>query len=217
MCLAGFSFLRTRIGSIALAAILLLASDVLLAQRAAKLAPGMFLLAPRKAADSSFAETVILLVRVDETGSMGLVINRPTTLAINSVFHDIPAARKITEKCYAGGPVQPDTALALYRSAQKEKDASAIFGNVYLVSTITALTRIFNTKPEAGNFHAYLGYTGWGPGQLEHEMNAEVWRVLPADAESVFSSDPSAVWPSLIKQTELQLALLHSPVHRKAQ
>ena len=59
-----------------------------------------------------------------------------------------------------------------------------------LVSTRAALERVLRSKPDARNLRIYLGYTGWGPGQLEHEMNLDVWRVLPADAESVFAADP---------------------------
>jgi putative transcriptional regulator len=182
-------------------------------QAADKLAPGTFLLAPHKAADPSFAQTVILLIRTDESGALGLVINKPTTVSVSTAFPDLRAARNMTAHCYAGGPVQPEAAMALYHSSQKEQDAIAVIPDVYLVSHLTALTRILNGKPTGKNLRVYLGYTGWGPGQLEHEMDLEVWRILPAGADEIFSADPAGVWPRLIQQTELRYALLRQSFH----
>lgn len=175
-----------------------------------ELAPGLFLVAPRNAADQSFAETVVLLLHHDQTGTLGVVINRPTKIAISRVFGDTKTARHINDSAYAGGPVQAEAVLALYRSSKKIDEAAPVFADVYLISTKTALDRIFNAKPTAKNFRVYLGYTGWAPGQLEHEMELEMWRVLPGDSDSVFDPDPSSVWPRLIERTELRYAWLFS-------
>jgi putative transcriptional regulator len=177
------------------------------------LEPGTFLIAPRRAADPSFASTVVLLVRTDDSGALGLVINRPTNLLVSSVLQDYKPARHVKDRAFSGGPVQADALLALYRSAKKQDDASPVFRDVYLVSTRAALERVLRSKPDARNLRIYLGYTGWGPGQLEHEMNLDVWRVLPADAESVFAADPSAVWQRLIERTELRFAFNVRPSH----
>ncbi len=174
------------------------------------LAPGLFLVAPRRAADRSFAETVVLLLHHDQTGTLGVVINRPTNIAISRVFGDAKPARRMNDSAYAGGPVQAEAVLALYRSSKKIDEAAPVFADVYLISTKTALDRVFNSKPTAKNFRVYLGYTGWAPGQLEHEMELEMWRVLPGDTDSVFDPDPSSVWPRLIERTEMRYAGLFS-------
>jgi putative transcriptional regulator len=179
--------------------------------RADDLQPGTFLIAPRKAADPSFAGTVVLLVRIDDSGALGLVINRPTDLLVSSVLQEYKPARHAKDRAFSGGPVQADALLALYRSARKLDDASLVFRDVYLVSTRTALERVLKLSPDARNLRIYLGYTGWGPGQLEHEMDLDVWRVLPADADSVFAADPAAVWQRLIERTELRFALNVGP------
>src|SRR5262249_14312077 len=72
------------------------------------LAPGKFLVAPREVLDPNFANTVILIVRYDETGALGLVINRPTRVPISKLFHDSKVARQLDDPAYAGGPVQED-------------------------------------------------------------------------------------------------------------
>jgi putative AlgH/UPF0301 family transcriptional regulator len=61
-------------------------------------------------------------------------------------------------------------------------------------------------KGEPSVFHVFLGYAGWGPGQLEHEVELGAWHILPADAASVFDADPDSVWPRLIRRTELRIA-----------
>jgi putative transcriptional regulator len=172
-----------------------------------ELKPGIFLVAPRRAADPNFAGTVVLLVRLDETGALGLVINHPMDIPISRVLQDRKEASRLDGNAFSGGPVQADAALALYRSAKKFDDASAILKEVYLVSTRSALDRIINSKPTAKNFRLYLGYTGWGPGQLQHEMELDVWRILPGDAKSVFDPEPSSVWPRLIDRLEMRFAL----------
>jgi putative transcriptional regulator len=172
-----------------------------------ELKPGIFLVAPRRAVDPNFAGTVILLVRLDESGALGLVINRPMDIPLSRVLQDKKEASRLNGNAFSGGPVQADAALALYRSVKKFDAASAVLNEVYLVSTRSALDRIINSKPTGKNFRLYLGYTGWGPGQLQHEMDLDVWRILPGDAESVFDPEPSSVWPRLIDRLEMRFAL----------
>lgn len=175
------------------------------------LAPGTFLIAPRKAADPNFAGTVVLLVRADDSGALGLIINRPTELPVSRVLQDYKTARHVNARAFSGGPVQGDALLALYRSSKNIDNASVVFQDVYLISTRAGLDRILKSKPDVRNFRVYLGYTGWGPGQLEHEMDLDVWRVLPADTASIFAPDPSSVWQHLIERTELRFAMVQEP------
>jgi putative transcriptional regulator len=177
------------------------------AQTSDRISAGTFLVAPRHAADPSFAETVVLLVRMDDSGALGLVINRLTNVPVSVVLPDYKPARQNKDHAFSGGPVQQESLLALYRSSRKIEGASPVFQDVYLVSTRAALDRVLHLKADARNLRVYLGYTGWGPGQLQHEMDLNVWRVLPADADTVFAADPSAVWQQLIERTELRLAL----------
>ena len=191
------------------------AAEPALAQRQmerANLAPGLFLIAPRQPADDNFAQTVILIISHDDTGTLGLVINRPAGIPVSRVFADVKAARRLTEMAYSGGPVQSNAVLTLSRNRKKINNAVSVLKDVYLISTKTELDQVLHAKPTANNLRVYLGYTGWAPGQLEHEMDLDVWRILPGDEENVFDPDPSKVWPRLIERTELQFArLFHSP------
>lgn len=170
------------------------------------LAAGEFLIAPREPMDPHFATTVVLLISYDEGGAVGLVINRPTEIPIARALEGLKPAKKASGHVYAGGPVQPEAVFALYRAERKAGKGKRLFGDVYLASTRPGLESALASKRTAEALRVYLGYTGWAPGQLEHEMDLDVWRILPADAQSVFSPDASSVWPRLIEKTEMRLA-----------
>jgi putative AlgH/UPF0301 family transcriptional regulator len=175
--------------------------------QAEHLAAGRFLVASRDLGDPNFAQTVILLVRYSgEDGAVGLVVNRRTDVALSRVFADLKEAKSRTDPVYIGGPVDPASVLALLKSASKPGDAQRVFGDIYLIASKETLQKTLATGAEASTFHAYVGYAGWGPGQLEHEVELGAWHVMPGDAPTVFHDDPESVWPRLIRRTETQIA-----------
>lgn len=177
--------------------------------QAPELAAGTFLVASRDLGDPNFSETVILLLRYDEEeGAMGLIVNRRTDLPLSRVFEDVKGAKGRKDLAYMGGPVEPGDVLALLKSSAKLEDADRVFGSVYLISDKDLLEKTLADKTEPGVFHVFLGYAGWGPGQLEHEVDLGAWHIVPADAASVFDADPDSVWPRLIRRTELRIAWL---------
>ena len=171
------------------------------------LAVGKLLVASRDLGDPNFAKSVILLVRYDQDkGAVGLTINKRTDIPISRAFHDLKEAQGRSDPIYIGGPVELDTVMALLKTSSKPEGASRVFGDVYLISDKDLLTRTLASNPEAAVFHTYVGYSGWGPGQLEHEVELGAWHILPGDAATVFHADPDALWQKLIGQTELQIA-----------
>src|SRR5579863_6332181 len=134
------------------------------------LAAGKLLVASRDLGDPNFAKTVILLVRYQEgQGGVGLVLNKRTDVPIARVFRDLKEASGRKDPVYIGGPVELNSVLALLKSASKPEGAQKVFGDVYLISNRDLLTRTLGSSAEATEFHAYVGYAGWGAGQLEHE------------------------------------------------
>ena len=176
-------------------------------------AAGRFLIADRELGDPNFSETVILLISYSaDDGAMGLVVNRRTDVSIARVLRELKEAKGRSDPVYVGGPVEPGGVLALFKTASKPEDAKRVFADVYLISSRDLLQKtLATTSADANLFHVYLGYSGWGPGQLEHEMGLGAWHVLPADVEMVFHSEPETVWPRLIRRTELRIALGLAP------
>ncbi len=181
------------------------------------LAPGKFLVAARELGDPNFAQAVILLIDYDsEKGGMGLIINRRTDMPVSRVLGDLKEAKGRTDPIYVGGPVELTNVLALLKSASQPGDAKHVFGDVYLVNTKELLQKTLAASPESNSFHVFVGYAGWGAGQLEHEVELGAWHIMSADDAVVFHSDPDSVWPRLIQRTEQQIARAGSHSARTA-
>ncbi len=173
------------------------------------LAVGRLLVASRDLGDPNFSKTVILLVHYNQDqGAVGLVVNKRTDVPISRVFHDLKEASGRNDPVFIGGPVELNSVLALLKSASTPEGADRVFGDVYLISNKNLLARTLASPAEASVFHAYIGYAGWKAGQLEHEVDLGAWHVMPADAGTVFHSDPDALWERLIRRTETQIAHL---------
>jgi putative transcriptional regulator len=171
------------------------------------LAIGKLLVASRDLGDPNFAKTVILIVHYSEgQGAVGLVLNKRTDVSISRVFHDLKEAGGRKDPVYIGGPVELNSVLALLKSASKPEGAEKVFGDVYLISNKDLLTKTLASSAEAMVFHTYIGYAGWGAGQLEHEVELGAWHIMSADAGTVFHADPDSVWLRLIHRTETQIA-----------
>jgi putative AlgH/UPF0301 family transcriptional regulator len=166
---------------------------------------GKLLVASRGLGDPDFAETVVLLVHYDEKGVVGLILNRRTDLPLSRVL-DLEAAKGRSDPVYAGGPVGPSAVLALFKSSKKLEKAENIFGGVYLISDKGLFEQTISARPDPGVFHVYLGYAGWTQDQLRAETKLGAWFIFPADAATVFSSDPDSLWRQMIQKTELKLA-----------
>ncbi len=166
---------------------------------------GKLLVASRSLRDPDFAGTVVLLVRYDEKGALGLILNRRTAVPLSRVL-DLEAAKGRSDPVYLGGPVGPSAVFALLESSVKMEKAENIFGAVYLISDKALFEKTISARPDPGVFHVYLGYAGWTQDQLRAEAQSGAWFVFPADAATVFNSDPDSLWLQMIQKSELQLA-----------
>jgi putative transcriptional regulator len=187
-----------------------LESAVRLAQaqsmRPADLAAGKLLVASPDLPDPNFAKTVVLLVQYDADGVIGLILNRRSKVPISRVLDEMAGAKNRKELVYAGGPVGRTDVLALVRSSHPPGDAMRVFGDVFLASSKEALEKTFAAATDAAAVHVYLGYSGWTAPQLEHELELGAWYIFQGSAKAVFDSDPDALWPQLIRETEARVA-----------
>ena len=160
---------------------------------------GMFLLAGPRLADPRFAHTVVLLLEYDETGALGLVINRPTQLSLGDALVNPPPGSG-DHLVYSGGPVERRRLIALLRSPDAVGDAQHLFGDIYASGSLDTLRRMLEHDGHAADVRTYLGYAGWSPGQLDAELAHGDWIVTPADAESIFDAPPDEVWEDLVRR-----------------
>jgi len=157
-------------------------------------ATGKLLVATEMVQGELFAQTVILLLQYDKDGAMGLVVNRPTELEPEEFLADIDGISGYSGKLYWGGPVQMNSLRALLRTDTPPEVAQAIVDSVYQVPLDDAL---MDAAAYSSNLRLFIGYAGWGAGQLDREMALGSWHVVAAADEHVFAKDPRALWERL--------------------
>ena len=173
-----------------------------------ELAVGKLLIAARNLPDPNFTETVVLVVNYSHEGAAGIVINRPSGIPLSRALPGVAAVTGVAAAAFIGGPVSQQAVLALSRAAC---DACPRVGReVYLVNTADALKERLAKGADERQLRVYLGYAGWGAGQLETETRQGAWHVLDADARVVFDPEPETLWQRVIKRTEGVLARLNA-------
>lgn len=162
---------------------------------AAGLAPGLLIAVPQLL-DGTFARAVILLLHHDEDGAMGLVINRPLELSLDEVArqHGIePCA--VSGRAYAGGPVEMFRGFVLHQGPAGDEDTEVAKGTC-ISGSLDVLRHLLTEA--GGAFRLYLGYAGWGPGQLDAEMAAGSWLTGEFDPHYLFVDDASQLWEQVL-------------------
>ena len=170
------------------------------------LATGKLLVASRKLLDPNFAESVVLLVDFQETGVVGLVVNRRTGTPVSRALA-IAEAKSRPDPVYVGGPVEESVVMALARLGANPGGAAQVLGGLYLISTKPLLAKTMASSLAASAFHVYLGYAGWSGPQLRNEVDSGAWFIFPGDAALVFDPDPGSLWSRLIAKAEMQIAM----------
>lgn len=160
-------------------------------------AKGMFLVASPDLADPNFRESVILICEHSPSGTLGLVINRPTNLLLSEALPAIAALQGTAHVLFAGGPVQPDAILMLFRADRAPADTRTVAEGIYIGGSSKLVEDVIATPGSQARFRAFAGYAGWGPGQLAGEMAQGAWRLVPADPGSIFEKNPGEIWTSL--------------------
>ena len=149
----------------------------------AQLGKGIFLVAAPNLRDPNFRQTVVLLCEHGAEGALGVVVNRPTAMSVSEALPQVPVVEGQRHVLFSGGPVPPNQVLL---------DGVCLGGDMELVD------KILTTSQGKEAFRAYVGYSGWGPGQLESEMRIGSWITVPADPAMVFEKDPTRVWSEIV-------------------
>jgi putative transcriptional regulator len=195
-----------------LTAVLLFSARLCLAQsiRPEDLAQGSILVTQRDAPDPLFAHSVIMLARYDETGALGLMIHYRSELPIQRALAGMKGTEKRTDPLFVGGPVELQGVLALLRSNTPPEGASHVAGKLYLLSSRQNIGAALSEGRKASELRVFLGYAGWGPGQLENEVRQHGWYIFNYDESLVFDEHPETLWQRLIDKTGLQKVLFRS-------
>jgi putative transcriptional regulator len=160
---------------------------------------GVLLVAHPSLTDPNFRQTVVLVCEHGAEGTLGVIINRPTAVPLSEALPSVSVLKGTSYVLFAGGPVQPDGILMLFRVAEESDQLRKVLERVYLGLSREILERVITKPNPTETFRAYAGYAGWAPGQLEFEMAMGSWAVMPADPSSIFDKMPETLWTELVE------------------
>ena len=163
-------------------------------------ARGKLLIAARQLAGPAFARSVVLLLEYDARGALGLVINRPSEVALTRLVPDLAGIGGRDDRVHLGGPVERNRLFMLMRADVQPPGTERILDDVFGSSTLAPLRALAAAgAAQSAVFVVYAGYAGWAPGQLDVEIERGDWHVTAGRSEHVFDTAPTELWPRLIR------------------
>jgi len=157
---------------------------------------GQLLVAGPALLDPNFRRTVVLVGEHSEDGALGLVLNRSSETTVDEAVPELAAIVDGLERVHVGGPMQPSAIVVLADFAEPDRAESLVLGSVgFLPSEVDA-----DELGELKRARVFVGYAGWGPGQLDDELEEGSWIVEPALADDVFTADPKELWSAVLRR-----------------
>ena len=157
-------------------------------------------------ADPNFARTVILLCQHNDKGAFGLVVNRPLVTTGKVIVNlDPPVETERELEIWIGGPVEPQSSWMLVgdNSGEEAEETGRrgmlITEDLYLSTAPERLSRLLEPNPPPRT-RLIIGYSGWGPGQLEAELQASAWLLSDVSADLIFSTPAERMWETAIRR-----------------
>jgi len=181
-------------------------------KRDASFLSGQLLIAMPGMGDLRFERSVIFLCSHDDAGAMGLIVNKPTPeLSFADLLGQlkIPALIDLTRaRVHFGGPVEHGRGFVLHSTDYTVKDSSLhVAPDFAMTATVDILQDMARGHGPRQAILA-LGYAGWGPGQLEGEIQANGWLTAPADPAIVFAERDSEKWSGALRSLAIDPRLL---------
>lgn len=161
---------------------------------------GQLLVSRPDMTDPNFDGTITFILEHGDEGAVGVVLNRPSSLAVSDPFPDWEDLAGQPPVLFHGGPVQANAIIALGRY----RTDSPPDGTVDLPCDLVSID--LDEQPAllrgAGlvELRIFAGYAGWGNGQLEEEIRVGAWWLLPGSADDVFTRDPRHLWTNVLQR-----------------
>jgi putative transcriptional regulator len=165
---------------------------------------GHLLIAGPRLLDPNFWRTVVLVGEHTEEGALGVVLNRSSETPVDEALPELALLAEEMGTVHVGGPVQPSSVVVLADFAEAENAESLVVESVgFLPAEIEP-----DTLGELRRARVYVGYAGWGPGQLDGELEEGSWIVEPAQPDDVFTRDPEGLWSEVLRRKGGPFAVL---------
>jgi putative transcriptional regulator len=168
---------------------------------------GRLLVATPLLPDPNFDRTVVLLLAQSEEGALGVVLNRPSEMEVDSPLPRWERLAADPRVVFFGGPVAPGAAICLARmpAGRPTPGWTAIAGEI---GTLDLEQDPDDVAARVAQIRVFAGYAGWGPGQLEGEIAAGAWFVVDAEPADAMAEDPEQLWKRVLRRQGADLALV---------
>ncbi len=170
-----------------------------------------FLIAMPAMSDPHFAKTLTFICEHNDQGALGVIVNRPIDMTLHALLTQIEIARPAVA-CKAvpvhyGGPVQIDRGFVLHAPAGAWKSTLTVGEEIGLTTSKDILEAVARGEGPA-HMLVTLGYAGWAPGQLEHELAQNAWLTVNADTRVLFETPAEQRYDASLKLLGINLAML---------
>jgi len=146
--------------------------------------------------DPNFRHTVVLVGEHTPDGALGVTLNRALDLTVAETVPALAALVPADEHLFQGGPVRPRSPVLLAEFAHAELADLLVFDTVgFLVGDVPS-----DVRPGIRRARVFAGYAGWGPGQLEAELEEDAWILDPARRDDVFTDSPELLWRRVLQR-----------------
>ena len=174
---------------------------------------GRLLVATPLLGDPNFRRSVVLVVEDEpDEGTLGVVLNRPTETPVRQVLESWTDLVTGPSVVFRGGPVSPNSALGLAIVPGEDEpvgwralDGIALRSRLGLVD-LDAPPQLL--EGGIASLRVFAGYAGWGPGQVQEEIEEGAWYVLSAEPADAFAAEPERLWQMVLRRAGGMLALV---------
>jgi putative transcriptional regulator len=169
---------------------------------------GRLLLATPSLIDPHFDRTVIYVLEHHDDGAVGVVINRPSDEALDEPLDRWIDLQSAPSSVFEGGPVEDNALIALAVTKAPELDDESLTPIIGEIASADLTADPAIVAAAVHEVRVFRGYSGWGPGQLDAEIDEGAWLVLDAQTGDVFSDNPDELWRDVLRRQPGRLAWL---------
>ena len=166
---------------------------------------GQLLVASPSLLDPNFHRTVVLIAEHGEEGAMGVILNRESELEVEEAAPTLASLVEPGALVHSGGPVQPTAVVIVAEFEDPDAAATLVVGDIGFVSADAEFEALDDAVRRV---RVFAGLAGWGPGQLEAEVERDDWIVEPALPDDVFHENVAGLWSAVLERKGGQFALV---------
>ena len=158
---------------------------------------GHFLIASPAILDPNFRRTVVFITAHTDEGAVGLILNRRSDATVGEAVPQLASLTDLEEPVFVGGPVNPEGVAVLAEFHDPDEAGVVVIEDIGFVALDDALEE---GPPDLERTRVFAGVAGWGPKQLEDELERDDWIIEPAALDDIFTDDPEELWSTVLRR-----------------